>query len=203
MSTTSFAAVIAAWLLLGIAVSIVLGRRGHDSASWLVLGILLGPLSILLAVDVVRHDEGLAVETVTTGSAPARAGGMRVLIGYDDSPDAHAVIKAVLDLMGSQLQCLTLTRVLPYDGGRDEEADARATLVAEARQHTDAPIELEIIHGRPASALLEAAVAGRFDLLAVGALGHAHSHLLGTTTSPLSHQRKIPALICASELCAR
>ena len=200
MSSTLFTALFAAWLLLGIAVSIVLGRRGHDSTGWLLLSILLGPLSLLLAVDAVRHDENLAVETVATSSAPAPAGGLRVLIGYDDSPDAHAVIKAVLDLMGSHLQCLTLARVLPYDDGRDDETDARAALVAEARQHADAPIELEIIHGRPASALLEAATAGRFDLLAVGALGHAHSHLLGTTTSPLAHQRKIPLLICAAGL---
>lgn len=203
MSTVSFTAVIAVWLLLGVAVSVVLGRRGHDSASWLVLGILLGPLSILLAVDVVRHDEVLAVELVGEGPVPVRTEGIRVLIGYDDSPDAHAVIKVVLDLMETRLQCLTLARVLPFDGGRLDEAAARASLVEEARRLTDVPIELEIIHGRPAVALLETACAGRFDLLAIGALGHAHSHLLGTTTSPLSHQRQIPVLICASELCPR
>ncbi len=198
MSTGTFMTIIAAWVLAGIAMSVVLGRRGHDGISWLIVGILLGPLSALLAVDVVRHDEALAVEPVKVGTPPPRSEGIRVLVGYDDSPDAHAVIEAVIGLMGQRLQSLTLARVLPFDGGTDEEDDARAGLLAEAKEHVDTPIELEIIRGRPASALVEAAVVGRFDLLAVGAVGAAHSVLYGSTTHPLSRQRTVPVLICAA-----
>lgn len=39
------ATVLIAWVLIGLGVSLVLGRRGHDSISWLLL--VLGPLSLL------------------------------------------------------------------------------------------------------------------------------------------------------------
>jgi nucleotide-binding universal stress UspA family protein len=199
MSNALFAVIVVAWLLVGVALSVVLGRRGHDGVSWLILGILLGPLSALLAVDVVRHDEGLAVETVGSRTITGPADGIDVLVGYDDSPDAKAVIETVIGLLGSRLRCLTLARVLPFDGGPDDDVAARAALVAEAGRHSGTPVELEIIRGRPASALLEAASAGHFDLLAIGAVGSSHSLLFGTTTRPLSQEPSIPVLICSSK----
>lgn len=188
--------VLIAWVLIGLGVSLVLGRRGHDSISWLLLGLLLGPLSLLLAVDVVRHDEGLHLEKIGTSAPTAGSGGISVLVGYDDSPDAHAVTGTVIDLFGDRLDRLTLVAVLPFDNDPEGDQVARDALRAEARQHPGAPLDLETARGRPATALLEAAEEGGFDVLAVGIDGAAHSRLFGDTTGRLSHQRRVPVLIC-------
>ncbi len=69
-----------AWLAIGLVLSIVMGRRGHDTFSWLLLGTVLGPLAVVLAVEAGRHDERLqpapvvAATPVTAGNGPATAG---------------------------------------------------------------------------------------------------------------------------------
>ncbi len=50
-------AVAAAWLVIGLVLSLVMGRRGHDGFSWLVMGSLLGPLAIVLALNSSRHEQ--------------------------------------------------------------------------------------------------------------------------------------------------
>lgn len=51
MTATVVLVAAAAWLGIGLVLSLVLGRRGHDPFSWFVLGMMLGPLAIALAVD--------------------------------------------------------------------------------------------------------------------------------------------------------
>jgi hypothetical protein len=197
VSTPVFVMLLVAWVLTGVVVSVVLGRRGHDSVGWFVTATLLGPLSLVIAADVVRHDEHLDVEPVGVADGRTKAEGISVLVGYDDSPDAQAVVSSVVELMGARLSRLTLARVLPFDEGPGEDAAARTELEAAARRYVGAPIDLEIIHGRPATALMEAASAGGYDLLAVGATGVAHSRVLGSTVGRLMHDRGIPVLMCA------
>lgn len=61
--------VAAGWATTGVVLAVVMGRRGHSSFAWLVLGVLLGPLALILADDARRHDELLRRALV----APARA----------------------------------------------------------------------------------------------------------------------------------
>ncbi|HEV8627025.1 MAG TPA: hypothetical protein VG034_21480 [Acidimicrobiia bacterium] len=45
MSYGTFVLVVAvSWLAIGLTLSLVMGRRGHDAFTWLVLGTLFGPL---------------------------------------------------------------------------------------------------------------------------------------------------------------
>ena len=44
-------AVASTWLAIGLVLSLVMGRRGHDSFGWLVTGTLMGPFGVALAVD--------------------------------------------------------------------------------------------------------------------------------------------------------
>jgi hypothetical protein len=41
----------AAWLGIGVVTGMVMGRRGHDTFTWWLLGAVLGPLVILLAMN--------------------------------------------------------------------------------------------------------------------------------------------------------
>ena len=52
MSTTQIFLLIAiVWITTGLAVTFVMGRRGHDLFNWGVLGAVFGPLVLFLAVD--------------------------------------------------------------------------------------------------------------------------------------------------------
>ena len=91
MSDAAWVGVIAgAWLSLGLLLSLVMGRRGHDAFSWLVLGTLLGPLGVVLAVSSWRAEERRpdhVLEPITRG------GGVDVLVGMDGSPQARAAAR--------------------------------------------------------------------------------------------------------------
>ena len=52
-----------AWLSIGLTLSLVMGRRGHDAFSWLILGTLFGPLAAIFAVEA-RGEERLRPELV-------------------------------------------------------------------------------------------------------------------------------------------
>ncbi|HVW35101.1 MAG TPA: universal stress protein, partial [Acidimicrobiia bacterium] len=41
----------ACWLSIGLTLSLVMGRRGHDAFAWLILGTLFGPLGAIFAVE--------------------------------------------------------------------------------------------------------------------------------------------------------
>ena len=44
--TTLFLVVGIGWLVTGLVLSLIMGRRGHDAFSWLLLGSLFGPLAL-------------------------------------------------------------------------------------------------------------------------------------------------------------
>lgn len=49
------------WLLIGLGLAVEMGRRGYETYGWGVLGTLLGPFAIVLAIDAIRHPDGDAV----------------------------------------------------------------------------------------------------------------------------------------------
>ena len=59
-ATTALLLVAAAWLALGVAAAVVMGRRGRDRFTWLLLGSLLGPLCIPLEIAELLHDRHLS-----------------------------------------------------------------------------------------------------------------------------------------------
>ncbi len=50
-STALLALAVAGWLASGLVVSLVMGRRTHDTWGWLGLGALFGPFALLLALE--------------------------------------------------------------------------------------------------------------------------------------------------------
>ena len=82
----------AVWLTIGLVLSLVLGRRGHDGFTWLVIGTLLGPLALLLALDAVQNGEP-AEPLVSTPTGIVPDGGIDVLVGADGSDEARAALE--------------------------------------------------------------------------------------------------------------
>ena len=207
MSPTLIALVAAAWIGIGLTLSFVLGRRGHDGFSWFILGVVLGPLAIALAVDSWRNDERPQTRTLAmpampaTPSAPAaapRGTGVDVLVGFDGSPESRAAVSTAVELFADRLGRLTLVTVIPYDGGRDAERDAVTALDREATRLGWLAPGLEVVHGHASQALTEATIAGGYDLLVIGTKGAGRAHLFGSAASELARNSKVPVLLVGS-----
>ena len=100
-------AIAAGWVAIGLVLSIVMGRRGHDSFGWLVTGTLLGPLAVVLAIDARRRAEQLDPANLRKGPpAIASSGPIDVLVGFDGSPESRAAIDTVPTLLDDRLELL-------------------------------------------------------------------------------------------------
>lgn len=190
-------AVAAAWLAIGLVLSIVMGRRGHNSLGWLVLGALLGPLSVLLAVDAKRHDERLD-PVLLAGRLPATSGTgpVDVLVGYDGSPESVAAMDAVVELFGDRLGRLTVATVVPYGDIRAQERLATEELQRLPSLDAGRAPDLEVLHGHPASALRQCAIEAGYELIAVGTRGKGLTKaILGSAASELARDSKVPVLL--------
>jgi nucleotide-binding universal stress UspA family protein len=189
--------VAAVWLSVGLTLSLVMGRRGHDAFGWLVLGTLFGPLSAVFAVEA-RGQEEMRPEMVAPGGAPG-SGPVDVLAGMDGSPESRAAVAAAIALLGPRLGRLTLATVIPYDTGVAEQRAARAELERQGVA-VRAGSELELLHGRPGAALLQHAAEGGYDLLVIGTRGRGVSKaLLGSTAVDVAESAKIPVLVMGAD----
>ena len=181
------------WLSVGLTLSLVMGRRGHDAFAWLILGTLFGPLSAIFAVEA-RGDERLRPELVRARESSG-PGPIDVLVGVDGSPESRAALRAAVELLGARLGRLTLATVILYDCGVDRERTARAALEQQAEAIGGGP-RLELLHGRPAPVLLERAVDDGYDLLVIGTRGAGASKaLLGSTAVDVAESAKVPVLL--------
>jgi nucleotide-binding universal stress UspA family protein len=184
--------VAAIWLLIGLVIWTVLGRRGHDGTSWFLIGTLLGPLGLLLAIDAIQHDESSGpVLDVPGGSG---AGTIDVLVGADGSPEAHAAVAAATELLGPRLGRVTFVRVIPFDGGLDADRRAVAETTSDARRFAALEPGVEVLRGHPASVLAAEARLGGYSLVVLGTRGHGR-HLYGSTARELASSCTVPVLI--------
>src|SRR5581483_8354295 len=117
-------------LLVGLTLSLVMGRRGHDAFGWLLLGTLFGPLAAVFAVEARGQERpGPKLVAVRRSIGP---GPVDVLAGVDGSPESEAALLAAAGILGPRLGRLTLPTVIPYDSGFDRERTARAALERQA-----------------------------------------------------------------------
>ena len=185
-------ALAALWLAIGFVLSLVLGRRGHDGFRWLVVGTLLGPLAILIAVDAVQNGERRESSVISTGGS--RSGTTDILVGVDGSAEARAAFDAAVAMFGESLGRVTLLRVVPFDGGIDMDRTAAAETEREARRVPDLQPRIEVARGDPATVLREHAEAGGYDVLVIGTKG-AGRHLFGSAARDLASASPIPILM--------
>lgn len=198
------------WLLIGLVLSWLMGRRGHSAFVWLVLGALLGPLGIVLAWDSHRRDEVLqpvplagagagngtpaTATTPNTATAPGPAT-VSVLVGYDGSAASQHAVEAVVALLGERLGRLEVASVAPFGGIGSDERWARGTLLQLRTQAQDRVTSRVVLHGRPATALCQRADEANFDLIAIGASRAVFDGVAGE----LARGCPLPVLIAGPE----
>ncbi len=194
MSYSTLVIVVAAgWLAVGLVLSLVMGRRGHDAFSWLVLGTLFGPLGLVFAFEA-RSEERPRPELVAARTSKG-SGPIDVLVGVDGSPESRAALSAAAELLGPRLGRLTLATVIPYDCGFDRQRTAQKALEDQRAAVGGGP-RLEMLHGLPAPVLLQRAVEDGYDLLVIGTRGAGASKaLLGSTAVAVAQSAKIPVLL--------
>lgn len=194
-------AVAAGWMAIGLVLSIVMGRRGHDSVGWLVSGTLLGPLALVLAFDALHESERLEPANVRPGppAIPSR-GPIDVLVGFDGSPEARGAIDAVPALLGDRLGRLTVATVVPYGEIREQERLATRALRSLEGRATGLECDLELLHGHPAEALSQYASEGGYGLIAVGTRGAGITKaILGSAATQLAQDSRVPVLLVTRE----
>ena len=187
-----------AWVAIGVVLSVVMGRRGHISVGWGVLGAMLGPLAVAAALGTARHEQDEAPMVIAP--VRSRGGPVDVLVGIDGSTQCQLAVERTLALFGSHLGRICLATVVPFEDVPPNTRRALAELHRQARLSGIADVGEELLHGPPAQALREFAVAGGYDLLALGGRGRGLSNaVLGSTATALSASCPVPVLIVSAK----
>jgi nucleotide-binding universal stress UspA family protein len=211
VSSTAFLALLmATFVCIGFVLAIVMGRLGHSPYAWGLLGLLLGPIALLLALVEVRNERPW---TRLVASGDPGGGPVDVLVGIDGSPESAAAATTALDLLGGRVGRLTLVAVTELDdsaAGRAEsvrlqgELEGQAEAVRAWLRERDGPVqakqtvvpELKLMAGQPATTLDTVAAEEGYDLLVVGARGAGLSSvLLGSVASRLAARASVPVLV--------
>ena len=188
------------WAVIGIVLSIVMGRLGHNSFGWLVLGGILGPLAVVLAVNARRKDERLEADAVQLGGVPGW-GAVDVLVGFDGSSESVAAADSVVVLLGNRLGRLTAATVVAYGAGDADETRAAEGLRRFAARTPERRWGLEVLHGHPAQALGEYAATERYDVIAVGTRGAGITKaIVGSAASQLARHSTVPVLLAGANV---
>lgn len=195
MSWLTFLATVAAlWVVTGALSAIVMHRRGHRWVSWLLLGLLFGPLVLPLlpiatGVDRVRR-------SVTLRPGTSGAGDLDLVVGIDGSATALDAARVAVALFAPRLRSVALVTVRDYESS-SEPPDQRVLLEAASTLALPNGIIAELVeaHGRPAEALARTA-ADRGAVLVIGERGTGLASLgLGTVTSAIRGQARGPYLV--------
>lgn len=199
--TQAAAAVATVWIVIGVLTGVVMGRRGHNAFGWLILGAVLGPLVLPIAVN--RAAGGPVVSARTLMPGEAGTGPVDVLVGVDGSGESIAALRNSLQLLGDRVGRLTVAAVVDRDAALrtsgEAERNARAIL-DEAAREVDRQPEAVVLFGRPSEELVSHARTGGFDLIVVGKRGRGMSKaILGSVTADLAKRTDIPVLIVGEE----
>jgi nucleotide-binding universal stress UspA family protein len=195
-ATAALLSVLVIWALIGVLMSVVMGRHGYSAFKWGLLGVVFGPFVIPLAMGQGRLRPRAELLQAGAGSP----GPVDVVAGVDGSPEAVAALGAAVALLGPRVGRLVLASVIDDESAGVEHGEAKEqaaqVLEAAARPVAQLAPELEILSGPPATALAWFVGEGRFDLLVVGARGRGLSrHLLGSVATHLACQDRFPVLI--------
>ncbi|SCG40902.1 universal stress protein [Micromonospora coxensis] len=190
-----------AWLAIGLVTAAVfVTRGGHRNLLWYLVGGLLGPIFVPIALE--RGRAGTRRVDVRSRPPSARGDGLRVLVGLDGSADSDRALRTAVRALGGTAGDLVLVAVTSPDlidvEAAEEDRRARRMLderVAALPAGLPAP-STEIVAGHPVDALLAVADARDVDLLVVGRAGHGlGERLLGSVAEELAHRSPRPVLL--------
>ncbi|SFF53631.1 Nucleotide-binding universal stress protein, UspA family [Blastococcus tunisiensis] len=204
MSTFLLAlAVVLLWVLVGlVAVLLFLGRRGYRSGTWYLLGAVLGPLFLPIAMERGRRAPD-DTEVAARRDAPSER--LTVLVGVDGSAESDAAVREAARLFAPGAARVLLVGVADPDVAEfGDEARLRAWQdLLDDRAGWFPPGGAvpvpRLRYGQPDRVLLETADAEGADVLVVGRRGRGLSHLLlGSVADSLSRHAVIPVLLAGA-----
>lgn len=199
---TSIDFAITLWIVVAVAVTVYMVRRGHRPSRWAGLAFLLGPFAIVPATWARIRAGGVRAKTLQKGVSDP--GGLAVLVGIDGSNEARRALIHALDQLGGTIGRLTLASVLDFETatGRSVEGDREqaARSLDEAARLVRDRSEIEpttvLLAGLPAEALLVRAREHGDDLIVVGShVPEEPDWLLGDTAAALSSQDSVPVMV--------
>jgi nucleotide-binding universal stress UspA family protein len=194
MGVVASVVVAGVWMVEALALGYVMGRRGYEPYSWTVIGAVLGPLGVVLAVSFVFRP--LSREPRLLQGGRRGAGSIDVLVGIDGSPAAAAALDRVVTMLGPVTGRVTLARVVPLDATRETVAAAEAELAAARAAHPGLGASTVLLRGAPAATLRDVAARLGYGLLAVGTRGEGGSTaMLGSVATALARGSEVPVLL--------
>lgn len=186
---------LAVWLAGGLAGFYYLYRHGHPSPVWLLGSLILGPFSLLVFMDRAETSSHVIVRQDATSP-----GCITLVVGMDGSAASGHALEVAQRLVDSQDCSLVLCEIVDYDtevepSGRGV-AEATRRLEAVAASLGGGNVAIEVMAGRPAHALAQAADKHDADLIVVGARGQGLSkRLLGSVSEDLLRISQRPVLV--------
>ncbi|MGC1211821.1 MAG: universal stress protein [Micromonospora sp.] len=191
------------WLTVGLLTAAwFVIRAGHPHPIWYVVGGLLGPLFIPIALERGRANTRLVAVEHRPGAKEGT--GLRVAVGVDGSPESDWALRAIARALSRTAGELVLVTVTSPDVvGEDvplEQRAARRMLDERAEALPDElpPPTTEIVRGHPVDALLTVAEAHDVDLLVVGRHGHGMRERLLCSVAEELARRSSRALLLGS-----
>ncbi|MFN2555540.1 MAG: hypothetical protein ABR592_01485 [Nitriliruptorales bacterium] len=139
------------WLLVGPSLAWLMRRRGYDPFPWLLLGLMGGPLAVILAFGKLAWPTSDCPRVLAPGHV--QQGNLDVLVNLDPSPRSVDAAAKALTHLRPWLRTLGLTRVLPRGGGRLAERRNAAELGRDAAALGVPGAHLVLLFGRPEQAL--------------------------------------------------
>ena len=186
-------------LTIGITLAVVMGRRGHSAFEWFLLGVILGPIALLLAWGRVRSEAASRNREIVDAVPGSGTGPVDVLVGIDGSAESETALQTAVEILGPRIGRLTLAGVTEFDYGSSQaQADTKRALDGLRAMAASASVSLPgimILSGRAADALSEHALRDGYQLLVVGRRGRGASKaILGSTAEKLA-SAPIPVLV--------
>lgn len=196
MEPWSILLVLTCWLAFGALATVVMRRRGHDSFTWAVLFLFLGPLAFAVA-------SGRATNSPVP-QPTARLGALDILIADDGSPNAREAVDVVLSTLSGLPSSFTIATVIDLDAagtirGAQAEVEAREhqdATRARIQARTSAPVDVLLLRGPAAATLEDFAATYGYELIVVGSRGRGASRaLVGSVAEHLVAHSRVPVLV--------
>lgn len=189
--------VLVIWVALGLTGAVFLGRHGHRSPVWYVIGIPLGAIFLPIAVEMGLARGEVISRTVSVGTDGSGATAVLALDGSPESDAALADAARVLAPMDARFVLLTVLDpdVVVHEPEAKDDAAARLAEFA-ARLPGAHPVTSVVAAGNPTDLILERAAAENADLLVLGRRGAGLSeHLLGSVADRVVRRAHCPVLL--------
>lgn len=187
------------WSSIGLAISVLFRRQGHNFFLYAAIAIWLGPLIALVMGSVARQQGHADVRVLRSGGRSS--GWLHVLVGVDRSLESVDSIRSVIAMLGPAVGRIRIVSALdeetansPSFFSQDDELEHWLVSTAVGIGFPDA--ELAFVTGRADRALVEHATEGGFDVLVVAHRSHnLRAVLFGSTVERLSRHATVPLLI--------